>query len=94
MKCDFCGKPGAQDPGSGNFQCEECVNLPRYEKSVVALVTRTRHTVRLGYNMTAEQVKEIFTKIPDDAVLTMFTEDNDDGDDYVELYFDIETDSN
>ena len=24
MICDYCGKPGAQDCGSGNFQCTEC----------------------------------------------------------------------
>jgi hypothetical protein len=61
-----------------------------YEKDTICLASRTRHTVRFTYNMTAGDIKEIMNNIPDHAVISMISDGE--SEDTTEVYFDIETD--
>ena len=64
-----------------------------YEKSVEAVVTRTRHTVRMMINTTAADIKGSLAYVPDNAILTIVNGDEDtvrEGTLFGEMYFDEE----
>ena len=64
-----------------------------YEKSVEAIVTRTRHTVRMRINARAVDIRAALSEVPDNAILTIVNGDETTSDEdiqYGEMYFDEE----
>jgi len=48
-----------------------------YEKTVLATVTKTTHTVRIRLNETAVSVKKTLNNVPNSAIVAMVTDDSD-----------------
>jgi len=48
-----------------------------YEKNVEAIVTRTRHTVRMRINARAVDIRAALADVPDNAILVIVNGDED-----------------
>ncbi len=61
-----------------------------YEKITEAVVTRTRHIVRIRLNESAIDIKETLKNVPDDAVVVCIDGDDEHGD-YGQINFETES---
>lgn len=62
-------------------------DMPTYEKSIESIVTRTTHTVRIALNSDRESIEQTLKHVPYNAVVTMVVGDDDIGDNWGEIIF-------